>query len=241
MKVSILALTLDRYDETMKALDSSLNNAGMSYELLICDNGSKDQRVIEWIKSKNPHYARLNSKNEGIPKALNQMYLRCTGDFIVTLANDIVMPPNWLVTMVDYASKVKYCGFIGIYCVAGKPPLADYNGIKIHLVTPIENRIFSNIGFKREVIDKIGFYSEDFLEYGLDDSDFCERVNMAGFASFYIPNLTSQHIGHDSGQTSEYRKFKDECLKKNSEIFSQRCAKRLAAIKEPLPELRESI
>lgn len=241
MKVSILALTLNRYDIMIQALETSLQNAGHEYELIITDNGSSDQRVIEWAISKNPVYFRQNSTNEGNPKSLNQMYLRATGDFIVTLANDIVMPPNWLSTMVEYANKVPYCGLVGIHCVASKPPLTEYEGVKAHFINAKMNRVFSNIGFKREVVNKVGFYSEEFHPYGLADSDFCQRVTMAGFMSFYLPNLSSQHIGHDVGNKDEYRLMKDNYLKLNTKIFTDRTNKRLAALKEPLPEKRDAL
>ena len=46
--VSLLLNTIDRYDLTVKCIGGALANCGYSpIELLVCDNGSKDQRVIE--------------------------------------------------------------------------------------------------------------------------------------------------------------------------------------------------
>jgi hypothetical protein len=46
----------------------------------------------------------------------------------------------------------------------------------------------------------------------MQDRDYAERATIAGFTNYYIPELRSEHIGHDVGNNTEYRQMKDESL-----------------------------
>ena len=105
MKVSILMLTIDRFELTSRVWKHNLAAArykldrSIELECLICDNGSRDRRIVDFYR---PHsnptiaYHRVNGINEGVGKAFNQLYLRSTGKFIAILGNDIEMPNGWL-------------------------------------------------------------------------------------------------------------------------------------------------
>ena len=54
----------------------------------------------------------------------------------------------------------------------------------------------------------------------MQDSDYGLRLTQLGFKSYYIKGLQSQHLGHDVGEQTEYRKMKDEGLNKAGEIWS---------------------
>ncbi len=47
-------------------------------------------------------------------------------------ANDILMPDNWLLRMVEAALNIPNTGMCGIHCVEGINPLQTINGIQIH-------------------------------------------------------------------------------------------------------------
>lgn len=221
--ISILLLSWDRGAELMKTLEHNLEHCGYPYELLICDQGSKDPRVLPYLKSKNPAYLRENWSNEGVGRAFNQLYLRSTGKYIALMSNDIIWPVNWGKLGVGWALRVHNSGLIGIdWGHSGTPPLTIKRDIEAHYLDKTLNRIFGPTMFRREVVDRVGLFSEDFGPYGLEDSDFNERVNRSGFTSFYIPGLRAQHIVHDVGQDTPYRHKKDESLEKNLAIFWKR-------------------
>ena len=71
--ISILLLTIDRYELTKQCVGDALKKAGVEYELLVCDNGSKDKRTIEYIESLNPSYFRKNDENLGIGIMYNHL------------------------------------------------------------------------------------------------------------------------------------------------------------------------
>lgn len=222
--ISILMITIDRYKITSESLIKNL--AGLDYpdyELLICDNGSKDKKIIDWVsKLPNLSYHRINIANEGVASSFNQLMIRAKGDYICLLGNDILMPNKWGGEMVRYAQKVKKSGLIGIKCTAPIPPIATKDNIHAHYLDPINNRVFGTTLFRKEVIEEVGGYCQRYCPYGLEDSDLNERVNIAGFQSLYVPNMVSQHQCDDVGEDSKYRKIKDISLAKNTEIFGER-------------------
>lgn len=255
MKVSLLMLSLDRYEVTKNALENNLKNHGFAgeLELLFCDNGSQDRRVVDYLESKNPAYFRKNTRNEGCSRAFNQLYLRSTGDFIVLLGNDIELPDRWLNSFVNFHKAIEGAtGFPGISGLdwghGSLPPIKPRDGLNAHWLNETLNRVFGVWFFSKELIETIGFFHEGYDVYGIEDSDFNERVNRMGFNSCYLPHLKSRHMVHDVGEKTDYRKMKDESLGRNLGIFAQRVKAwdlrgkdDLQHLIEPLPPVRDPI
>lgn len=251
MKISLLMLSIDRYEVTKNVLNHNISNHGFpgEIELLFCDNGSKDQRTIDFLDAKKPAYFRRNSVNEGCGKAFNQLFLRSTGDFIVLLGNDIELPTRWLNLFYNFHGLVRgQVGQPGIFGIdwghGSVPPINNKNGCQAHWLTPTLNRIFGVWFFPRSIIETIGFFHEGFDVYGIEDSDFNERVNRAGFLSCYLPYLKSRHLVNDVGENSDYRRMKDASAGKNIGIFMDRVKKfdeNTLSLIERIPPMREPI
>lgn len=241
--ISILQICWNRLETTRQVMCHNLIRVGRVYELLVVDNGSTEP-VPELIEKFNPEHFRRNSRNEGVGKALNQLFLRAEGDYIAVLGNDILMPELWGRIAMEYADKMPNCGLIGFdWGYGGLPPICKRLGVVAHHVNRNhQNRVFGNWFFKRRLVEEIGFFHEGYGPYGIEDSDFNERVIQAGFNSFYIPDLKSEHLCIDAGEDSEYRRMKDESLRKNSDIFDQRILKfQEDGVREPLPPMREPL
>jgi len=240
MKVSLLLLTMNRYEITSKTVAHNLRNPGHDdWELLVADQGSKDKRIVNFIAKIKPLYHRLNSRNEGVGHSFNQLYLRCTGEVICLFPNDILLPEGWLGHALALMKIVPNCGLAGFdWGHSGTPPITVRFGLKAHWLNETLNRIFGVTLLPRKVIDVVGFFNENYGVYGLEDSSLNERVNRAGFNSFYIPGVRSEHIGHDA-EDKEYRKMKDQALEFNAKVFGQDAA---AGFPKPdLPPARDPI
>lgn len=253
MRVSLMMLTIDRYEMTTDTWRKNISHATINLhphlqlEHLVCDNGSKDRRIVDYFaEERGIHYHRVNSTNEGCGRAFNQLFLRATGDYLVLLGNDLLNGPGWLDECIRYADKVPDSGIVGIDWGHGHiPPVSERGGIHAHWLTPQLNRVFGTWVMRREVIEKVGFFCEDYGPYGLEDSDFNERVNRAKLQSLYVPNagIKSTHLGHDVGEDSAYRKMKDESLARNLPIFNARMEQMNTAgwKPEPLPPMRDPL
>lgn len=217
MKVSILMNVIDRHKLTKKCVDRALACAGYKdWELLICDNGSKNKNIIRYIRNLKPAYFRENKQNEGNYQMLNQLLLRAKGDAFCVIGPDIWQPDNWLLSLVETYFAIPNSGIAGIHCVMQDGILKYVNGIKI-MVT--DGAIFGSAFWSREILNKVGYYCEDYGFYGLGDSDFGMRVQLAGYTNYYLHGMRSVHLGHDIKEGSEYRKMKWECLKKHKSIL----------------------
>jgi GT2 family glycosyltransferase len=228
--VSLFVLTIDRYELTKATLETNLRHAmcHAPMEILVADNGSKDYRIVNYF-NKHPliSYHRVNEVNEGVGKAFNQLYLRSKGEYLCFLGNDLELPPRWLREMMDYCNAVENCGVVGMDWGHGSmPPLSSKDGKIAHWLTPQLNRIFGVWFLKRSLVEKLGLFSEEFGPYGLEDSDFNERVNRSGFNSLYVPNTHFKclHNGVGNHDTGEYRKMKDESMGRNLQIYLKRVA-----------------
>lgn len=243
MKASILILTIDRFEITRDTFLKNIqrtHGAPCEVEVLVADNGSEDRRVVDFFKGRT-NYRRINTKNEGVGKALNQLYLRAQGDVICCLGNDIEMPENWLAESLRLL-RLNKIGIIGFDWGHGHTPAnTEKFGVKAGWLTPTLNRVFGSWILNRSLIEEIGFFHEGYGPYGIEDSDFNERVNRSGYFSCYHPFLKSNHLVNDSGEQTPYRKMKDESLGKNVGIFGERLKAwdTGASLIEQLPPMRE--
>lgn len=213
--VSILLLTIDRYELTEKYVSLALDRANYPYELLVCDNGSTDKRTIDFISSLKPAAHILNSENKGIYSGLNSLLEKAKGEYFVKIDNDIELPENWLKSFVETYEAIPNAGMAGIHCVHSLPPAKEINGIKVHL----NPRTFGTMFWSRALFDKIGYFNEAFTPYGLGDSEYMQRSLYSGHINFYLNGLEAIHQGHDIGEDSDYRRNKTKSLERNEELF----------------------
>ena len=198
---------MDRFDLTVRCIGKAIATAGVPFEFLCCDNGSKDRRVVDYIASLNPVYHRLNEINEGSAVMHNQMFLRCKGDYICLLDNDIEMPDAWLTNLLGYCEAIPETGIASIPWVMPLPPAVERNGKIVHTeaaFTCLGTRVFS-----RAVFEKVGYMHEGFGLYPYADADYQLRVQEAGYLSYYVSDMRCEHIGYDS-LDMDYRHWKNE-------------------------------
>ena len=209
MNIAVLLLTQNRNDLTQRIIDQNFFNSGYDADCYLIDNGS------EQVNFKYPFTGYdLSKTKRGIGAGVNAG-LRITQDYdgVCLLANDILLPQNWLSNWVMFAKRVSKTGIIGIHCVEELPPLVD--GVhKTH--TPFGDNFIT-----RELIDAIGGYNEAYDPYGMQDRDFAERATIAGFTNYYLPDLKSEHIGHDVGNGTEYRAMKDASLQRAQAVWEK--------------------
>lgn len=219
MKVACILLTCGRADLTHRIINQNLFNAHKDADVFLVDNASPSDEFLQILASYPFTKAFRFDTNRGIATAINkgiELAMKTDSyDGFVTLANDILMPEYWLERMCYWAEQIPETGMIGVHCVEALPPLSD-RGVH-EIFTPFGNALIT-----RKVVDMIGGFNTDFDPYGMQDADYAYRLYFTGgFINYYVPELKSEHIGHDVGTDSEYRRMKDAGLTKAGDILGK--------------------
>ena len=223
-------LTLNRQDITIETTLHNINSAGMPIDLFVWDNGSEPKQKDEIYKSifntQRLIYYGTEDKNIGVGRAFNKLIKKALDsgyNMVVLLGNDIKNGTNWLKEIYHYAVAIPNSGLIALHWGCGANPITSdiINGLPVNKT----DGVFGVMALTPHVLENVGYMCEDYHPYGLEDSDLNIRVNGLGLQSYYIPNVSSEHIANDVGQNTPYRKMKNDSLSNNLKTFEENIAK----------------
>jgi len=224
--VSVIILNWNGKRFLEECLSSLRCQTFTDFEVILVDNGSNDGSV-EFIKANFPDFVRLieNKVNLGFSGGNNVGIRSAVGKYIVLLNNDTRADPGWLEELVKVAESHPGVGMCAskVYLDTQRR-IIDTVG---HLIYrdglnrgrgrleldvgqyDIQEEVFFPSGcaalYKREMLDEIGLFDEDFFAYG-DDTDIGIRGRLTGWKCLYVPTAIIYH--KYSGSTSPYSPFK---------------------------------
>ncbi len=199
---------------------------GISYELIVIDNDSRDGSVEE-IRKRFPHVQVIaNSENRHFTKASNQGMRASKGRYTFTLNPDCYIEEDIFTPMVAYMDSHADVGASGptflnpdgtLQSLGHRFPGILYPFFQILLINTVfpnnpvrrnrdyrENKLMEidamgggGIMVRREVIDQIGYLDENFLGY-FEDTDFSKRIRGRGWKIMHLPDVKIYHIGGQS-------------------------------------------
>jgi GT2 family glycosyltransferase len=216
--------TRDHLAITRTAVESVLDKtAYQNYEIIIVDNGSVEERTLNWFKHIQADDNRVRVLRDDRPfnySALNNNAVKyANGDYLVLLNNDIeVISRDWLSEMLALAQRDN-AGCIGakLYYPDGR---IQHAGVVIGLTTVANHPYnffaghdygyFSGLKFRRaytavtaacllvskEIFNKLGGLNENDLQIAYNDVDFCLKVAKAGYQNAWTPYAELTH--HES-------------------------------------------
>jgi len=170
------------------SIDSIVNQSFKDWELIICDDGSKEP-IYEILNSYNDERIKIysNKENKGTPKTLNFCLDMSKGDYIARQDSDDISMPNRLEEQVKL-----FVNGVGVVSTYGKAIDSNGNILKNNYtdntirVNPsmIKNEMLESGGnrvlgpaamFSREVFNKIGYYDEE-IGCGAEDTNYWLRA-----------------------------------------------------------------
>ncbi len=186
------------------------------FEVIVIDNGSSDGS-LELLESlatsfRRPLRVLRNQENRGFCAANNQGFDVARGEYLALLNNDAEADPNWLAALVETAAADASIGMVASKILVWEDPRKiDKCG---HLIYPdgqnrgrgtgqIDHGQFDRVEealwpdgcaalYRREMIQQIGGFDEDFFAYA-DDAELGLRARIAGWGCLYTPHAVVRH------------------------------------------------
>jgi GT2 family glycosyltransferase len=181
-------------------------------EIILVDNGSTDES-LELTRRYFPEVKIIElNQNLGFAGAVNRGYSQAGGQVIVPLNNDTEVTPTWAQALVGALQAYPDAGI-----VASKILLFDQrdtfhsagdgfgtDGIPINRgVWQKDEGQFDNdtyifggcggaVAYRREMLEDIGLFDEDFFMY-LEDVDLNWRAQLAGYRVVFAPTAVVYH------------------------------------------------
>lgn len=199
---SIIVPVYNRRDEVADLLRSLESQTDRGFEIILVEDGSTQPALPD---GKAPDGLRLKyfqKSNEGRSIARNYGINGADGDFFVFVDSDCILPPDYIAKLRDSLSRNPIDCFGGPdaahesfsdtqkainYAMTAFLTTGGIRGGKMSMekFTP---RTF-NMGFSREVYDKVGGFREMFSE----DIDMSTRIRNAGFRISLYPDVYVYH------------------------------------------------
>ncbi|NOZ12886.1 MAG: glycosyltransferase family 2 protein [Acidobacteria bacterium] len=231
--VSIIIANYNGLHFLKDCLHSLSKQTFSDFETIVSDNGSTDGSR-EWISSRPYPFVIpvLLEKNFGFGIANNRGFDAAAGNIIVILNNDTIVAENFLEKLIEPLKNTDVDIVAPLIVYKEHPGIADKAGG--HLFYPDglnrgrgcgekltaghrkAGQCFYPDGcaaaFRRKLIEKAGFFDEDFFLYG-EDTDLGLRYRRTGAACFYQPEAVVYHI--HSGTAGKYSPAKAYFVERN--------------------------
>jgi GT2 family glycosyltransferase len=214
----VVVVTWNRRDLLRSCLQSlTRQQLKQPFEVVLVDNGSDDgspEMALREFASQPAFRLKLirNPDNRGFCAANNQGFAASQSDLVALLNNDAEAEPDWLQGLSGAFESGPGIGMAASKILVYEDPRRiDKAG---HLIYPdgqnrgrgsgeLDRGQFDRVEevlwpdgcaamYRREMLDQIGGFDEDFFAYA-DDAELGLRARIAGWKCLYIPSAVVRH------------------------------------------------
>lgn len=241
-KVSAIVVTFGGLPLTRRCLDSLLKaETWPNLEVLVVDNASPDG-TPEYLRALSDPRVRLflQDRNLGFPAANNVALTEATGDVILFLNNDTIVPPGMIGRLVHALRDRE----VGLVCATTnfcgnearvEPAYEDLSGMPRFAAARARQHAGKLLDLtvaalycaaaRREVVAEVGPLDEEFGIGMFEDDDFSLRMRQAGYRVVCAEDAYVHHVGQGSFQTLSRQEY-DALWQRNQTYYERKWGKK---------------
>jgi len=240
-KFAIIVVSYQNVSLTRQCIESILRNTDYpNYEIIVVDNHSSDgtRSYLRYLaRAEQCVTVILNNENRGFAAANNQGLSASTGNRIVLLNNDTVVPRGWLTGLSGYLDDPEI-GLVG--------PVTNFAGnearIPVNYEDLSEMEIFADkwmrahkgdyfdikmlamycVAMRRDLVDEIGHIDEQFGTGMFEDDDYSKRVKQAGYRIVCAQDVFVHHYGQAAFKLLQESGEYQALWERNQEYFERK-------------------
>lgn len=236
--VDIIIPIFNAYNDFLLCFQSILKNTDLSkHTLVLVNDNSSDENINLFLEKLSKVVGKniiiLNSKEtKGFIKSVNRgMQINPSHD-VVLLNSDTIVTKNWIRKLKTAAySKENIASvtpFSNNATICSLPEFLKSNDLPIDKVAAFAKmverlslylypEIPTAVGFcmyiRRNILNKVGLFNEDFgMGYG-EENDFCRRAVSLGYMNILCDDLFIYHKGGSSFQSEDRTRLQEENTK----------------------------
>lgn len=244
-KVSVITVNFNQSFITEQLLASITDtNTYPAIEVIVVDNGSKENSVPEW-QIKYPAIKFIRSeKNLGFAGGNNLGIEHATGEYLFFVNNDTEFTPGLVQTLVDILdanpkvgmvspkiryfdqpTMLQYCGFTDMnYYTCRNYCIGQFEEDKGQYDDKLGRTGYAHgaaMMLKREATDRAGLMAENFFLY-YEEMDWCDHIKKAGYEVWFVPQALIYH--KESVSVGKASALKEYFMNRNRILFIRRNA-----------------
>lgn len=205
---------------------SKFDNQSLS-NIIISDDGSNVETLLKLDDLKNKYRGifditviynqRFNSFSKTVNSGMRASYVNKD---VLLLNNDTIALTSFepfVALIKEKQNNNQKIGIIGAKLLYQNGTIQSVGQVRMRLIKMFRNiyeyrrhddpltnspkKYISVIGacqyINRELIDKIGYYDENYM-FGYEDTDYCMRTQLNNYGVWYIPDVVMTHMGSSS-------------------------------------------
>jgi len=247
----VIVLTWNQLEIIKNFINSFISTTSLPSRLIIIDNNSNDGTKEYLISLKNTpscHFQIiLNKENKGFVGGMNQGIKISQAKYVCLANNDVIFTKGWLEEIISIFEQNQKIGLINpnSNTLGAVPPKRSYLEEFAQDLRRKYKGVFVEMPFcvgfcmitKREVIEKVGGLSKEYLPMFFEDTDYSMKVKKEGY---WVGVAKGSYVWHEEHASfKQWPKEKERVFLRSRETFFKKWGKilRIAFVLENIEDL----